>query len=334
VIIRSGPPPHFNPPRFDLVTMNEDGSGERIVLRAPMTGDATLERLADPSWSSDGRWIHFTGTIEERDTPRLTYYLSDVFAIRSDGGGLRRLTETGDAGRPILSPDGEKLLFMRLEHPARQPFTSGLWLMDADGGGERRLLQVREGWLDIPGSWSPDGETIAFTRCRWVPPGPRGRVANTCTVATVSRSGSDVGQLVERARAPVYSPAGDRIAFVTDRDQNGTHALGSDEEGYANELYVMDADGGSPERLTSTGQLDERAASWSPDGERIAYARGGPARFIEQLMVVDADGGCAARIAGDASVFDARRSRDYGQPAWGPGATTGGHPELECEEDR
>jgi Tol biopolymer transport system component len=333
VRISSGDPPSYNPPKFDLLTLNEDGSGESIVLKAPRTGDAAMVRLSDPSWSPDGQWIYFTGSVEERESPELTYELTDVFAIRPDGGGLRRLTETGDAGRPVLSPDGETVLFMRLEHPGRLPFTSGMWLMDASGGEERRLLPVREGWLDLPGSWSPDGETIAFTRCRWEPPGPRGRVPNACAVATVSRAGSGVTPLAERARAPVYSPDGDRIAFVTDRDENGTHALGSDEDGFANELYVMDADGGNAVRLTETKELDESAASWSPDAERIAYAREGPARFIEQLMIVDADGGCAARIAGDATVFDARRSRDYGQPAWRPGAATGAHPELECEED-
>ena len=333
VRISPGNPPSYNPPRFHLVTLNEDGSDERLVLRAPRNREPTLLRISDPSWSPDGRLVYFTGSVAERETPELTYGLTEVFAIRSDGSGLRRLTEAGDASRPVSSPDGKTLLFMRVEHPAQRPFTSGIWLMDADGGGQRRLLPVRQGWLDVPGSWSPDGERIAFTRCRWVPPGRRGRVPNTCAVATVSRSGSGLTKLAERARAPVYSPEGDRIAFMSDRDENGTHALGSDEDAFAHELYVMDADGRDPERLTSTENLDEGAASWSPDGEKIIFAREGPARFTEQLMIVDADGGCAARIAGDAAVTDVRRSRDYGQPAWRPGAATGAHPELECEED-
>lgn len=331
---RPGDPPSFNPPRFHLVTLDEDGSNERVVLRTPMRGDTTLLRLSDPSWSSDARWIYFTGVVEERETERLTYHLTDVFAVRPDGSGLRRLTTTGDAGRPVPSPDGETLLFMRSEHPARLPFTSGLWLMAADGTRQRRLLEIREGALDLPGSWSPDGETIVFTRCSWVLPRRDGSVPNTCTVQTVSRAGSDVRELVERAREPVYSPDGERIAFVTDRDEHGLHATGSDENAFANELYAMDSDGGDEQRLTDTDELDEGSPSWSPDGERIAYEREGPARFITQLMIVASDGDCAARIAGDAAISDVRRIRDYGQPAWRPATNTGAHhPELECEED-
>jgi Tol biopolymer transport system component len=333
VRVRPGNPPSFNPPRFHLLTLNEDGSGERVVLRTPTTAGTTLQRLSDPSWSPDARWMYFTGVVEERETERLTYHLADVFAVRPDGTGLRRLTKTGDAGRPVPSPDGETLLFMRSEHPARLPFTSGLWLMAADGTRQRRLLEVTEGVLDLPGSWSPDGETIVFTRCRWVMPRPDGSVPNTCTVQTVSRTGSDVSELAARARAPVYSPDGERIAFVTDRDEHGLHATGSDENAFANELYAMDSDGGDAQRLTETDELDEGSPSWSPDGERIAYEREGPARFTKQLMIVASEGGCAARIAGDAAISDVRRVRDYGQPAWRPGTNTGAHPELDCEEN-
>jgi Tol biopolymer transport system component len=333
VRVRPGNPPSFNPPRFHLLTLNEDGSGEQVVLRTPTTGGTTLLRLSDPSWSPDARWIYFTGVVEERETERLAYDLTDVFAVRPDGTGLRRLTTTGDAGRPVPSPDGKTLLFMRSEHPARLPSTSGLWLMAADGTRQRRLLEVREGSLEVPGSWSPDGDTIAFTRCSSVRPGPDGSVPNTCTVQTVSRTGSAERRLAERAREPVYSPDGERIAFVTDRDEHGLHATGSDENAFANELYAMDSDGGDARRLTNTEELDEGSPSWSPDGERIAYEREGPARFTKQLMIVPSESGCAARIAGDAAVSDVRRVRDYRQPVWRPGTSTGSHPELECEED-
>lgn len=92
----------------------------------------------------------------------------------------------------------------------------------------------------------------------------------------------------------------------------------------------MDADGDDPKRLTETEGLDEEIPAWSPDGERIAYAREGPARFVHQLMVVSADGSCPTRIAGDGSVSDVRKTRGYTQPAWRPGRIKGARPKLEC----
>jgi Tol biopolymer transport system component len=62
------------------------------------------------------------------------------------------------------------------------------------------------------------------------------------------------------ASYPRWSPDGSKIAFAgqtsnTDRVQ----------------LWIMDADGGNPRRLTTTGVLD--FFSWHPDGGAIAYTR-------------------------------------------------------------
>jgi TolB protein len=202
------------------------------------------------------------------------------------------------------------------------PSALGLWLVDKDGRNERRLLGTEDGQWDRVGSWSPDGRTIAFTRCRFRPPDQRGFVANACDVYTVSRDGSGLHKLAERSNDPAFSPDGRLIAFVSDRDENGRYRIGEDEETWAKELYVMAADGGHPRRLTETESLDERTPAWSSDGSRVAYAREGPAAFADQLMLVHADGTCAARVIGDAS--DATvRGASFETPAWRPGRVTG-----------
>ena len=64
---------------------------------------------------------------------------------------------------------------------------------------------------------------------------------------------------------PAWSPDGDTIAFVSDRDGN-------------EEVYTMDAsDGSSQTDLTNDAAVD-RAPDWSPDGARIAFQsdRDGP----------------------------------------------------------
>ncbi len=55
---------------------------------------------------------------------------------------------------------------------------------------------------------------------------------------------------------PAPSPDGSRIAYVTSRDGNA-------------EIYVMNADGTNPQRLTNT-TATEGAPAWMPDGVRIA----------------------------------------------------------------
>ena len=73
---------------------------------------------------------------------------------------------------------------------------------------------------------------------------------------------------------PAWSPDGQRIAFMSDRDGN-------------DELYVMDADGSNPTRLTQDAGRDWYSA-WSPDGQRLAFVsdRDGNA----EIYVIAADG--------------------------------------------
>jgi Tol biopolymer transport system component len=153
---------------------------------------------------------------------------------------------------------------------------------------------------------------------------------NTCDVFAVAPDGSGLRKLAERASMPAFSPDGGEIAFVGDRDENGTHRTGSDEQAFANDLYVMDADGSDVRRLTETESLDEQTPAWYPDGSVIAYAREGPNDFEKQLMLVKADGSCETRIAGDASARNAIETPSFEQPAWRPGRITGEAPALDC----
>jgi TolB protein len=58
---------------------------------------------------------------------------------------------------------------------------------------------------------------------------------------------------------PDFSPSGRRIAFTSNRDQQG-------------EIYVMNADGSGQQRLTRRAG-DDWAPAFSPDGARIAFTQ-------------------------------------------------------------
>jgi hypothetical protein len=82
---------------------------------------------------------------------------------------------------------------------------------------------------------------------------------------------------------PAWSPDGSRIAFMSTRDGN-------------REIYVMNADGTQPQRLTVDDAGDDCPA-WSPDGSLIAWDsdREGGAEHWE-IYLMNADGSDQVRV--------------------------------------
>jgi Tol biopolymer transport system component len=106
---------------------------------------------------------------------------------------------------------------------------------------------------------------------------------------------------------PVWSPQGDRVAFVgtgdaTDQDENLL------------ELYVMDVESGETRQLTENAARDADP-TWSPDGKRIAFVRAdywATDKVETSLRVIQEDGsGEETLVQEDQGIF-------LGSPAWSP----------------
>ena len=111
---------------------------------------------------------------------------------------------------------------------------------------------------------------------------------------------------------PAWSPDGRRIAFI--------RAIADEQAQFAqdpHEIFVVNADGTGLRRLTRNHVYDGEP-TWSPDGRRIAFVRGGPPILagpeIRDIWVMRSDGS---------------RQRSLGRtttlefwPAWGPRGRT------------
>ena len=76
---------------------------------------------------------------------------SEIYVMEADGSGQVNLTNRpGDQHSPTWSPDGQQIAYV---HNRAAP---SIWLMDADGGDRRFLVDGYDP------SWSPDGKQIAF----------------------------------------------------------------------------------------------------------------------------------------------------------------------------
>ena len=107
-----------------------------------------------PAWSPNGDLIAFTRFSEDD---------YDIYTIRPDGTGLKRLTTTpGNDAHEIWSPDGKQILFSSarlgfkdeapLSDDVPQPYAE-LFVMNADGSGQRPLTDNQ--WEDGTPAWAP-----------------------------------------------------------------------------------------------------------------------------------------------------------------------------------
>ena len=217
---------------------------------------------------------------------------AEIYATDSDWTAPVRLTRhPAIDSHPAWSPDGSKIAFTSNR---RNGSTNEIYIMDADGKRPVRLTTNRRQVpaFDESPSWSPDGRSIAFASNR----------EGSSEIYAMDTNGKNIVQLTRtlaREATPSWSPDGSKIAYVS-RNINAD-----------SDIYVMNADGTNPVRLTAERRwASEWRPSWSADGRKIAFASREPDGSAD-IYSINSDGSGLTNLTQTPHVNDL-------SPAWRP----------------
>jgi len=175
-----------------LMRLPRDGSPSRVAWRA--VGGRTSVR---------GDWIVF----DQVERVRSVALYSDLYAVRTAGGDVARLTDHARAADPDLSPDGARIV-CTVQATGRR----ALALLDFKPSAVATpVVIVDDREADFTGPrWSPDGKTIVVQRRR----------ATGYEIVLVDVGTHAVRSLVARRDArlvtPSWTPDGTTILFSAD----------------------------------------------------------------------------------------------------------------------
>ncbi|HKW89214.1 MAG TPA: amidohydrolase family protein [Candidatus Acidoferrales bacterium] len=288
------------------------GTGVEISKPAPpKTSADKLINYIEPQLSPDGKYIYYTrrpGAFKVYDD---TYPLSQIARQNLKTGDEDILSNANGSGiRPVLSPDGEQLVYGTYHEGE-----TALRIMNLATGEDRWLkfpvqhdmqeTLISEGTLPAY-AFTPDGKDLILFY---------GGKIHRLNVADRSEAIIPFSARIDRQLGPrLYFPTRVNEGPVKARLIQDPHLSPNGKRvafSVLTHLYVMNLPDGKPQRLSS---ITDRAFQpvWSPDGNWIAYVtwsdEGG------EIWKVRADGQSAPQQISHAAAY-------YYDPVWSPDGT-------------
>jgi TolB protein len=176
-----------------------------------------------------------------------------VYQIDQDGAAMKLVSSSDrQAMSPAWGADGRRFAYMEFQAG------HGWLFLQEMRTGTRMAVATTGSALDFTPAFSPDGQTLAFSRAT-----EEGtdlytiNIKNNCCLRRLT-----VGRFSDNL-SPTFSPDGQRIAFVSTRPG-------------LPQIYVMAADGTDQQLFAPfdygvTGSSN--APEWSPDGQSVAFHR-------------------------------------------------------------
>jgi TolB protein len=169
-----------------------------------------------------------------------------------------------------------------------------IWAMDYDGSNQHELTSLKS--ISLTPRWSPDSQRIAFT-C-YVPGRTGLTSAQICMYSVLS------GKLISWPRytgtnsSPAWSPDGANVMFMSSMQGNP-------------DIYVSDANGGRPKRITFAMGVNTSPV-WNPKtGQQAAFTSDRTSGGHPLLYTMNIDGT-------DQQKIDLPDAGYLSDPAWSP----------------
>ncbi len=287
----------------------QGGSGVQVTKSSPTATTPPQQRFRALGVvaSFDGKYFYFarrTGNFSYNTTFPLWQI---VRRDRITGDEDVITSAPGSAFRPVISPDGSKLVF-----GTRQDTETGLRVRDLASGEEKWLKypvqrddQESAATRDVlPGfAFTPDSKDIVVSYG-----GKIHRVqistGEASDIPFTAKVSQDLGPELKFASRVEEGPVKARLIQTPSESPDGKRIIFSS----LTHLYKMDTSGGKATRITSSNAREFQPA-WSPDGQWIAYA------------TWDDNGGDLWKLRADGSGSPIKLTRVpafYRDPVWSP----------------
>ena len=257
--------PLWSPDGEYVSCVSRKGGNDEVWLW-PLNGDAAFQltslggRIHSMNWSPDGSSVAVSCN---------RYGSYDVYLVEVPSGRATRLTDGPlYAVNPVFAPDGQHILYVRLDDKWEDHDVVRTTL---DGSDQKVMVQDTDFFDYSYGATfgyplvSSDGERVLF----------RSQRSGHTNIWTVPISGGEPDALAPEGAEQgdaAWSPAGQQVVYTS--NHNGTL-----------ELRVAEASGGESRALFSPETGVCSSPQWSPDGSQVVFRYGTPTSTSELYVV-------------------------------------------------